>query len=184
MNVKPLVVAVVASLVQWPALAASPVLVDPVRAEVDKNWLYDIKDSRARPGALRESDARDIAAEMARSLQSALDAALREQGVEVATAAGPGVVRLSARIENLRVNAPENQASGVTNLARYAGHATLLAEARDANGAVLLSSELPADAGDTGRLQRASDVSNRFWFDALFRDWSSGVARELKQKAR
>jgi hypothetical protein len=40
-----------------------------------------------------------------------------------------------------------------------------------------------SDAGDMGRLQRATDVSNRFWFEALFRDWARDIARELKLKA-
>jgi hypothetical protein len=166
------------------AMAAAPILLEPVRAEVDKNWLYDIKESRAKAGAIREADARAMAADLAKSFQLALDKALREQGFQVVTSASPGAVRLSARLDDVYVSAPENTASGVTAFTRQTGRATLRVQAQDPAGAVVMKAEQRSDAGDMGRLQRATDVSNRFWFEALFRDWSQDVAKELKQKAR
>jgi len=167
-----------------PVAAAPPILIEPVKAEVDRNWLYEIRDSRAKAGALREADARKLADEMATNLQVALDKALRDQGFEVVSAPSSSAVRLVATLDNLYVSAPENTASGVSAFTRQAGRATLRVQARDASGAVLMQSEQRADAGDMGHLQRATNVSNRFWFDDLFRDWSGDVARELKQKAR
>ena len=166
------------------ALAAPPVLIEPVRAEVDKSWLYDLKESRAKAGAIREADARAMAADMAKSFEQALDKALREQGFQVVTSPAPGAVRLSARLDDVYVRAPENTAAGVKAFTRQTGRATLRVQAQDAAGAVLMKSEQRSDAGDMGRLQRATDVSNRFWFEALFRDWSDDVAKELRQKAR
>ena len=166
------------------AAAQSRVAIEPVTAELDRNWVYDLKEYRAKANAVSESDARRMADDYAKSLQAELEKALRAQGFEVVPPAS-GVVRLSARIDNLFVNAPDTHAAGVRNLSRDAGHATLRAEARDGAGAVVMKSENRADAGDTGGpLKHASDVSNRFWFDALFRDWSEDVAKELKQKAR
>jgi hypothetical protein len=172
-----------ATLLAAPALAAPPVLIEPVRAE-DKNWLYEIKESRAKAGAIREGEARKMADDMAKSFQDALDKALREQGFQVVSSPSPGVVRLSARLDEVYVSAPENTASGVKSFTRQTGRATMRVQARDAAGAVLMESQQRSDAGDMGRLQRATDVSNRFWFDALFRDWSDDVAKELRQKAR
>lgn len=172
-----------AALLSCAAMAAPPVLVEPVRAEPSKNWLYDIKESRSKAGAIREADARRMADEMAGSFQGALDKALRDQGFQVVSSPAPGAVRLSARLDDVHVSAPENTAAGVKALTRTTGHATLRVQARDANGAVLMQSEQRSDAGDMGRLQRATDVSNRFWFEALFQDWAKDVARELKQKA-
>jgi hypothetical protein len=166
------------------SLAGPPVLIEPVRAEISKTWLQDIKDSRARPGAIRELDARKMADDMAKSFQAALDRALREQGFQVVASPLPDTVRLSARLDDVYVTAPENSASGVRSYARTAGHATLNVQARDAAGALLLQAEERSDAGDLGRLQRATDVSNQFWFDALFQDWSRDLARDLRQKAR
>ena len=132
----------------------------------------------------READARRMADDMARDFQAALGRALREQGFEVVSSPLPGAVRLTARIEDLYVTAPENTAAGVRNFARTSGHATLHVQARDAAGAVLIQSEERSDAGDIGRLQRATNVSNRFWFDALFRGWSGDIARRLRQASR
>jgi hypothetical protein len=53
----------------------------------------------------------------------------------------------------------------------------------DAAGREIMRTEQRSDAGDMGRLQRATDVSNRFWFEALFRDWSADIAKELRLKA-
>ena len=173
-----------AALLSFTALAAPPVLIEPVRAEVSKNWLYDIKESRSKAGAIREADARRMADDMARSFQGALEKALRDEGFQVMNSPAPGAVRLSARLDEVYVSAPENTAAGVKALTRTTGHARLQVQARDAGGAVLMQSEQRSDAGDMGRLQRATDVSNRFWFDALFQDWSRDVATQLKRKAR
>ena len=171
-------------LVAVPAVAAPSVLIEPVRAEVDRNWLRDIRESRAKAGAIREDEARSMADDMARSFRDALDQALRAQGFQVVTAPSPGAVRVSARLDDVYVSAPENTASGAKSFTRQAGRATMHVQVRDAAGATLLESQQRSDAGDMGRLQRATNVSNRFWFDALFRDWSDEVAKELKQKAR
>ena len=187
MNAKPILAAcsfAFAAALPLSVLAGPAVVIEPVKAQVDRNWLYDLKDSRAKAGAISESDVRRIADEMAASLQTELEKALRAQGFDVVSD-GAGAVRLAARIDDLKVNAPDSQAAGVRSFTREAGRATLRAEARDAGGAVVLKTEERADAGDPGaRLQRSSDVNNRFWFDALFRDWAAGVARELKAKAR
>src|SRR5687768_2765678 len=176
------------SLLAWlfagGALATPPVLIEPVKAQVDKNWLYEIRDSRAKAGAPREGDARAMADDMARNFQATLDKTLREHGIEVVTSPSAGALRLAARLDDVYVSAPENMAAGVTGFARYAARATLRVQARDPSGAVIMQSEQRSEAGDMGRLQRATDVSNRFWLEALFRDWSVEIAKELKQKVR
>ena len=185
MNRTPLLASsLVACLFLGTAAAAPPVLIEPVKAQVDKNWLYEIKDSRAKAGATREGEARAIADDMARGFQEALDKSLRAHGFQVVNGPAGGALRLSARLDDVYVSAPENTASGVTSFTRQTGRATMRVQARDASGAVVMQSEQRSDAGDMGRLQRATDVSNRFWFEALFRDWSEDIAKELKQKAR
>lgn len=185
MKAKPIIGAVFASalLTGFAAAAGPAVVVEPVRANADRNWLDELRGARARAGAIPEAEARKLAAEMAASLQAELDKALRAQGFEV-TAGGPGAVRLAATIEDLRVNAPESHAAGVRTYTREAGRATLRAQATDPSGAVLFKTEERAEAGDPGRrLQRASAVTNRFWFDAMFRSWAAHVARELRTRS-
>ena len=184
MDSKPLSIALALLSLASAAIAAPGVVVEPVKAQVDRNWLYDVRESRAKPGSVSEADVDRIAADMASSLRSELDKALRAQGFDVVPG-GAGTVRLTASIEELRVNAPDRQAAGVRSYSREAGRAMLRAEARDATGAVLLQSQERAEAGDSGgRFQRADDVTNRFWFEAMFRDWATGIAKELRAKSR
>jgi hypothetical protein len=186
MNAKPLLLAsaLLSTLLATSAVAGPAVSLEPVQAQVDRNWLYDLKDSRAKAGAISEAEVRKIAGEMAASLQAELAKALRAEGFDVVSS-GAGTVRLAARIEDLRLNAPDSQAAGVRSLSREAGRATLSAEARDPSGAVVLETHERAEAGDSGgRLQPTSDVSNRFWFDSMFREWAANVARQLKARVR
>jgi hypothetical protein len=159
------------------------VVIAPIQVAFDKNWLPNMNQSRGRAHSVDAEDARRIAADMAASLHNALDEAVRARGFEVVSSA-PDALRLSASIDDLYVNAPDIAAPGITKtFVREAGRATLRAEGRDASGAVRLQSELRGTAGDTGRLSRASSVTNRFWFDALFRTWANEVAGELSQRA-
>ena len=188
MNHRNLVAAasILTALASVPAEVAAQnrVAIEPVGANIDRQWLYEIKESRGKARAVTEHDARRIATDMAASLQRELDRALRAEGFDVVPAAEAGVVRVAARIDNLYVNAAEVSSVGVKSFTREAGRATLHAEARNAVGAVVLQSEERAHAGDTGGLRYTTDVSNRFWFDAIFRDWSVALARDLKAKAR
>jgi hypothetical protein len=179
----PLLAPLLLALFSSPLFAAPSVLIETVSAQVDRNWLYEIRESRAKAGAPRESDARALANDMARDFQATLDRTLRDQGFEVVTVPSPNVVRLVASIDDIFVSAPENTTAGVTAYTRQTGRATLRVRALDAAGKEIMRREQRSDAGDMGRLQRATDVSNRFWFEALFRDWSADIAKELKQKA-
>ena len=159
------------------------VVIAPVQVAFDKNWLSNMNQSHGRTHSVGAEDAQRIAADMAASLHNALAQAVRARGFEVVSSA-PGALRLSASIDDLYVNAPDIHAPGITKtFVREAGRATLRAEGRDATGLVRLQSEHRGTAGDTGRLSRASNVTNRFWFDALFRSWADEVATELAQRA-
>jgi hypothetical protein len=188
MNPKPLLAIALAATLLAATLTVSAesrrtVVIAPVQVAFDKNWLPNMNQSRGVVHSVDAEDARRIAADMAASLHSALGEAVRARGFEVVSSA-PDAVHLSASIEDLYVNAPDIQAPGITKtFVREAGRATLRAEGRDANGAVRLQSERRGTAGDTGRLSRASNVTNRFWFDALFRSWANEVAGELAERA-
>lgn len=182
-----LAIALAATLVAASATVSAEsrraVVIAPVQVAFDRSWLPNMNQSSGRTHFVAAEDARRIAADMAASLHDALDEAVRARGFEVVSSA-PDALRLSASIEDLYVNAPDIQAPGITKtFVREAGRATLRAEGRDASGAVRLQSEHRGTAGDTGRLYRASNVTNRFWFDSLFRNWANEVAAELSQRA-
>lgn len=175
-----------AGLASLGALAAQPgrVVIEPVQVTFERDWLARVNEPRGRVPSLREDDARRLANDYAASLQQALEAALRARGFEVVPHPAPDALRISARIDELYINAPDAPSTSLTqSYVRDAGRATLRAEGRDASGAVRIQDEWRATAGDTGRLMRASDVSNRYWFDALFRNWAREVATKLDDRA-
>jgi hypothetical protein len=160
--------------------AGTQVLIAPVAVQFAPNYLRNVNEDRARTERIGPADAERIRADMAASLQAALDSAVRARGFEVVNAPAAGVVQLSARIDDLFVNAPETYTGFGKSYTRDAGRATLSAEGRDtATGAVRLQTERRATAGDNARIEYTSDVTNRLWFDTLFRNWADEVAKEL-----
>jgi hypothetical protein len=141
-----------------------------------------MKESRAKGGP-SEADARAFGAELAASLRAEIEKAVRAQGFDVVSAPSTDAIRISARIDNLHVNSLETTTPVVRTATRQAGRATLRAEGRDPRGAVVLQAEQRAETADPGRLEHTTNVSNRFRFEALFRDWAGELARELKAKS-
>jgi hypothetical protein len=158
------------------------VLIDPVRAEIRSDWLKNLNYTRNVTRWIGPDDARRIATEAASSLHSILAEAFKARGYEVTAAPEPGVLRLSPSIADLYVNAPDRLSPWATKtFTRDAGQATLLLEARDAVSGTLLGRVVHhGTAREVGRLNAASDVSNRFWFDTLFRRWTADCIAEFE----
>jgi hypothetical protein len=158
------------------------VLIDPVRAEVRSDWQKNLNYSRNVSRWVGPDDAKRTAAEAAASLESIVTQTFKERGYEIATAPEPGVLRLSARIADLYVNAPDRYSPWtVKTFTRDAGQATLVLEARDAvTGALLARVVHHGTAREISRINPASDVSNRFWFDTLFRRWAADCIAEFE----
>ena len=158
------------------------VLIDPVRAEVSSDWLKNLNYTRNVSRWVGPDDAKRMAAEAAASLESILAETFKARGYEIATAAEPGVLRLSPSIADLYVNAPDRYSPWNTKtFTRDAGQATLVLEARDAVSGALLARVLHhGTAREISRINPASDVSNRFWFDTLFKRWASDCITEFE----
>ena len=160
------------------------VLLEPPRVEFAEGWYkqthaYD----RAPPRAIENDEVQRIAREAAASLQDSLAQAFARQGFEVATAAAPGVLRISPAVTELYINVPPNSSPWRTQtFTRNAGQATLSLELRDAlSGASLGRLEEKVVAEQMGRVALADNVTSRFWFDALFQRWSARTAAELAE---
>jgi len=158
------------------------VLIAPVRAEVRSDWLKNLNYSRNVSRWVRPEDAKRMAAEAAASLESILAETFKARGYEIAAAPEPGVLRLSPSIADLYVNAPDRYSPWNTKtFTRDAGQATLVLEARDAVSGALLARVLHhGTAREISRINPASDVSNRFWFDTLFKRWASDCIAEFE----
>jgi len=158
------------------------VLIEPVRAEVSSDWQKNLNYTRNVSRWVGPEDAKRVAAEAATSLEGILAETFKARGYEIATAPEPGVLRLSARIADLYVNAPDRYSPWNTKtFTRDAGQATLVLEARDAvTGALLARVVHHGTAREISRINPASDVSNRFWFDTLFKRWASDCIAEFE----
>src|ERR1700704_4873953 len=158
------------------------VLIDPVRAEIRGDWQKNLNYTRNVSRWVGPDDAQRIAADVASTLESTIAETYKARGYEIAAAPGPGVLRLSPSIADLYVNAPDRFSPWtVKTFTRDAGQATLVLEARDAVSGTLLARVVHHGiAREISRLNTASDVSNRFWFESLFRRWTADCIAEFE----
>jgi hypothetical protein len=161
------------------------VMIDQVTVEFSKEWDKNVNDTRYVT-RVRPEDARRIAEETTGNVGGILADTLRARGYEIVTAPGPGVLRLSPHVTELYVNAPDVFPPGLTrSFARDAGEATVTLEARDAsNGTLVAVISDHATAQDMLRLSRATDVSNAFWFDGMFKRFAANGVDALKNPPR
>ncbi len=157
------------------------VLIDPVQVEFRKDWNRDNDNTRRVARRISPADVRRIAEETASSLGSIVAEAFKARGYEIAAGPGPGVLRLSPRVTDLYINAPDVLPPGRTkSFVRNAGEATLSFDARDAVTGALLGRVVDRETGHrTAELTRATGASNAFWFDAMFRQWAASSAEEF-----
>jgi Protein of unknown function (DUF3313) len=156
------------------------VMIDPVQVEFSKDWQRSVNDSRY-VARLRDEDVRRIRDETTANVVSIVADAFRARGYEIATAPGADVLRVSPRVTELYVNAPDVFPPGETRtFARDAGEATLLLEARDSlNGTLMAIMVDHGTASDELHLTRATNVTNTFWFDGLYKRWAANSVAEL-----
>lgn len=161
------------------------VMIDQVTVEFSKEWDKNVNDTRYVT-RVRPDDARRIAEETTGNVGGILADALRTRGYEIVTAPGPGVLRLSPHVTELYVNAPDIFPPGKTrSLTREAGEATVTLEARDASSGMLLA--VAADrrtAQQMLRLSRATNVTNSFWFDDMFRQFAASGVDAIRNTPR
>jgi pimeloyl-ACP methyl ester carboxylesterase len=161
------------------------VMIEPVTVEFSKGWERNVNDPRYTT-RVRPEDARRIAEETTANVGDILADAFKARGYEIVSAPGPGVLRLSPHVSELYVNAPDIFPPGKTSsLAREAGEATVILEARDSSNGTLLA--VVADHGTAQqmlRLSRANNVSNTFWFDGMFKRFAANGVDAIKNRPR
>jgi hypothetical protein len=152
------------------------VIVEPAQVEFKKGWLKDINRTRDLSRWLVPQDQQNIADMTAETLHAVVLEAFKARGYEIATAPGPGVLRVSPRVANLYVNAPDVPAAAPSrDFNIYAGDATLILEARDSATDSLLARVVDSGTAHalSPRRNAAFALTNQFWFDAMFRQWTA-----------
>ena len=159
------------------------VMVEPAQVEFRKGWLKSINATRGPSRWLVPEDAKNIADNAADSMSAVVAESFRSHGYEIVTTPGAGVLRVTARVTDLVVNAPDVASAYQQALFNvHAGEATLTMEVRDAATGALLGRVVDRDTARelSPRINRAFAVTNLFWFDALFRQWSTNCIREFE----
>lgn len=162
------------------------ILVDPATVELQRDWLKRQNATRDVARWLKPDDALAITDDAADALGAAVTQAFVARGYALATAPVPGVLRLTPRAVELFVNAPYLTTPGTLAAIVYndAGTATLELDVRDAATGELLGRVADrSTATAVGRFDRATGVSNRFWFDAMFSQWAHECALALSSPA-
>lgn len=161
------------------------VLIDPVRVSFHRDWLKDMNQAPFRTRRVTQDEVDRIARDAASSLHAILGDAFRRRGYTTAVAGGRGVLRISPRIEDLYVNAPERESPYPSRtFTREAGEAVLVMDIRDsASGALLGRVRHHGTADQMHRIERSSDARMRFWFDALFTRWAGDCVAELQARS-
>ena len=159
------------------------VMIDSPRVELQTGWLKRMNETRDVTRWLVPADAQQIADDAALAMRSAVAAAFEARGYKIATAPGSGVLRLSPTVTDLFVNAPDVPAPGIQVGVVYqeGGTATLRLDAHDAVTGALIGQVVDRDtAREVRNFNRATRVSNNFWFEAMFRQWAQNCAREFE----
>ena len=161
------------------------VIVEPVQATLRKDWLKDLNRMRGPVRWLTREDAQRITDEAAMRLSGMTAMVFQERGYAIVSAPAAGVLSLSPTISDLDVNAPDEPTPGVAKyFVRDAGIATLSLDVRDAvSGALLARVVDRGTASEIRQINRATSVTNEFWFDALFRQWTTACAAVLAEPA-
>lgn len=163
----------------------SRVLVEPVSVSFKPGWLHEVGSatgSRARP-RLTEQDLARMEEWLAADLARALEKALADAGFELATGPGPDVLRITPRLREVFLNAPESagEVAPMRQYARRVGEATIVLEARDSELGVLLGRAIDRRwTTDRDRLELVNETINRSEFGRLFDRWARRAAEGLQ----
>jgi len=165
------------------------VMLDPTQVAFSKNWMKDINqpplDLSRRINA---EDAQQIAEQARTGFGDIFANAFKDAGYEIAGAPAPNVLRLSPRIVNMYINAPESLTTSLRTRVYTvdAGEATLVLEVRDSTTGALLGRAVDRrTAGDRGNFRSniniTSTVSNRSDFGGLFDVWARICVKGLEE---
>lgn len=158
-------------------------MIDPTEAAFQKDWIRSQNTSRSLSRQVTPEHAEKILAAARSNFDDIIADAYTKAGYQIATAPGPDVLRVSAAVVNLYVNAPDVMSAGRSySFTTEAGEATLVLEVRDSQTNLLLGRVLDRrETRGTGRATMSTSASNQAEFRALFRQWAAIAAKGLDE---
>lgn len=153
-------------------------MIDPFEVAFRKDWTRDFQRVSQND---RERIRRDLAAEAQKIFIEELQ---QKGGYQIVDRAAPDVLRVSAAIIELYINAPDTMQAGRSRTyVLSTGEATLVAELRDsASGAVVARAADRMRARESVTLQWTSRATNRADAREILRRWA-GALREALDEA-
>src|SRR4051812_7559352 len=153
----------------------------PVKFRSDYSQRHAMNYLLAEPMYRPYQEPESVAADLSSLMYAGLVDAFKAANYEVVGAPGPGVLRVSAKINDLFINAPDRLSSSVrVTLNRETGEATYHLEASDgASGNIVARVQHHQIVREVSRLNLADDTTNRFWFETAFRRFATNVVDAL-----
>ena len=159
------------------------VLIEAVPVELRDDYISQRHAyNRIQPIYPRYEEAEELVKFVSASVETSLAEAFKARGYQIVSAPEPGALRISAKVTDLFVNAPDRMTPWITrNFTRDAGQAVLSLEARDMDGTMVALIRHRLIARELRRINIADDVANRMWLDTAFRRWAANAAAELAE---
>lgn len=153
------------------------VMVDPVTVSLDENWQPVETGSRIEVTAAELERTRDGIAQV---FDEAFRDRLASDGVQLVDEAGPGVLRITPKLVDVRLNAPLEMRDLPTDVyVRDVGDFTLKAVFRDsASGEILLELE-EREPVRHDLVRRASPVFTRAELGRIFDSWARMIREDV-----
>jgi hypothetical protein len=166
------------------------VMIDPAEVAFRKDWMRNINSqNRSLNRKISTEDAQEIATAARSGFGEIWDEAFRKAGYEVVKSPGPDVLRLSPKVIDLYINAPDTMSPGRSrSYTVEAGEATLVLQASDSQSgaAVGYAVDRRRTRSNGMTLSWTTSVSNQGDFGMLFRDWANisvNALKDLKEKS-
>jgi len=158
-------------------------MIDPTQAAFQKDWIRSQNTSRSLSRQVKPEDAEKILAAARTNFDDIIAEAYTKAGYQVVSSPGPDVLRVSAAVVDLYVNAPDVMSAGRSySFTTEAGEATLVMEVHDSMTGTLLGRVLDRrETRSTGGMRMTTSVSNQQEFRALFKQWAGILAKGLDE---
>jgi hypothetical protein len=156
------------------------VRLDPVTVEFDKNWDPN-HGTRSLSGRLSSSDIQRIRSDLATEFRKVLADTLAKGGYPLVEEDGEEVLRVTASMVNVYINAPARSAAATSaTYVMESGRITVFLELRDSvTGQVLARAVDTTQGTRSGHLQWAGSVSNSAEAKQAFMEWATQLRKAL-----
>lgn len=150
------------------------VMLDDIEVAFDKRFEKDHREVNA-------NDRERIRSDMAKEFSRVFTEELENGGYEIAQSAAPDVLRVSAAIVDLYIEAPDTMASMNRVYTVSAGRMTLIAELRDSESGAILARAADRRSAESpgGTMQWATRSSNRADAIRVLRGWATTLRKGL-----